>query len=131
MRAWETCCWRRCTWAWTQLPTSCKKTSTRVGGGVSCDSGKRASLSLGPGLLPQPCTSHPAAAPPRPRAAAVVALLGALDEADWSRKLPQLADRLVEFGPSHVARLKVHLILPPPCIGSERNRWLGGRLPTG
>lgn len=35
------------------------------------------------------------------------ALLGAFDDSDWQRKLPQLADRLAEMGPSHSARLKV------------------------
>jgi len=40
-------------------------------------------------------------------AAAVLELLGALDEGDWQRKLPQLAERLADMGPSHHARLKV------------------------
>lgn len=43
----------------------------------------------------------------RPPGAAAAALLGAFDEGDWERKLPQLADRLAEMGPSHNARYRV------------------------
>ncbi|KAI7842707.1 hypothetical protein COHA_003638 [Chlorella ohadii] len=35
---------------------------------------------------------------------AAAALLSAFDETDWERKLPQLADRLAEMGPSHQSR---------------------------
>ncbi|KAL4427733.1 hypothetical protein ABPG75_001831 [Micractinium tetrahymenae] len=44
--------------------------------------------------------------------AALVELLGALDEPDWQRKLPQLAGRLADMGPSHTARLKLLRKLP-------------------
>ena len=35
------------------------------------------------------------------RSAASAALLRAFDDADWERKLPQLADRLLEMRPSN------------------------------
>jgi hypothetical protein len=53
---------------------------------------------------------------PRPAPAVVtLALLGAFDEADWLRKLPQLADRLADMGPSHWARIKAR---GRPCVSS-------------
>lgn len=52
-------------------------------------------------------SSLPVCLPPPHRRAAVEALLGAFDESDWERKLPQLADRLADMGPSRSARLKV------------------------
>jgi hypothetical protein len=36
----------------------------------------------------------------------VLELLAAFEEADWQRKLPQLAERLMDMGPSDAARLK-------------------------
>ena len=48
-----------------------------------------------------------------PMCAASAALLGAFDEADWERKLPQLADRLAEMGPSHHSRYRVRQGLGP------------------
>ncbi|KAL4444594.1 hypothetical protein ABPG77_002411 [Micractinium sp. CCAP 211/92] len=44
--------------------------------------------------------------------AAVAELLDALDASDWQRKLPQLAERLADMGPSHTARLKLLRKLP-------------------
>ncbi|PRW60750.1 FAM178A-like isoform X2 [Chlorella sorokiniana] len=43
---------------------------------------------------------------------ATAALLGAFDEVDWERKLPQLADRLAEMGPSHHSRYRLLCNLP-------------------
>ncbi|KAL4856914.1 hypothetical protein ACK3TF_002954 [Chlorella vulgaris] len=44
--------------------------------------------------------------------AVVLELLAAFEEADWQRKLPQLAERLMDMGPSDAARLKLLKKLP-------------------
>lgn len=44
--------------------------------------------------------------------AAIVAILETLDESDWTRKLPQLADRVANMGPSNRARLRLLRFLP-------------------
>ena len=74
-----------------------------------------------PALPPRPCSPpklafspQPLLAPqffcvccrPAPAPAASLALLGVFEEGDWLRKLPQLADRLADTGPSHWARMK-------------------------
>lgn len=62
----------------------------------------------------------PLAFPPPP---AVAELLDALDDSDWQRRLPQLAERLADMGPSHAARLKAR----PPAARGHMHRE-GGTL---
>lgn len=52
-----------------------------------------------------------------------MALLGAFDEPDWQRKLPQLAERLVEMGPSHNARFKARRGWAV-CVGALLAGWV-------